>query len=65
MTIRIDHYIWNAEKTKILFHNNIKIDESELIEIMQQRYEDEQLPMPMHLSKDDVISEFSIDGITT
>ena len=61
----IDYALWNLEQTKIVQFKTLKIDESDILDMMKQKFDNDELPISIHISKDNVIPEFSIDSVTS
>ena len=62
MKIEIGYYLWKGKK--IAWSRRINLTEEDLIQLLKNQYEDDQLPFPINLSKDEVNPEFSIEQVT-
>jgi hypothetical protein len=62
--IKIDYILWDADKKKIHRLETITLTETDIIEMMLQRYHDGQLPVPIHLNKDEIVAEFNVSGVS-
>lgn len=64
MTIEIDYYIWNKEKTEILQMQTLKLDEERIFDMLRQEYEEGSLPKRMNIIQEETVVEFSISKVT-
>jgi hypothetical protein len=62
MELEIDYILWDSEHKKIEKFKTLKITESDIIEMLQRKYDDNELPIPIHLNKDELKVEFSVRG---
>lgn len=62
MELEVDYILWDSENKKIEKFKILKITESDIIEMLQNKYDNDELPIPIHLNKDELKVEFSVRG---
>lgn len=62
MELEVDYILWDSEHKKIEKFKTLKITESDIIEMLQNKYDNDELPIPIHLNKDELKVEFSVRG---
>jgi hypothetical protein len=62
MQIEVDYVLWDLEKKNIQKFKTLKVTEADIIEMLVKKYEDDELPIPIHLSKENLVVEFSVTG---
>ena len=62
MELEVDYILWDSENKKIEKFKTLKITESDIIEMLQNKYDNDELPIPIHLNKDKLKVEFSVRG---
>lgn len=63
MELEVDYILWDSENKKIEKFKILKITESDIIEMLQNKYDNDELPIPIHLNKDELKVEFSVRGV--
>jgi hypothetical protein len=62
MELEVDYILWDSEHKKIEKFKTLKITESDIIEMLQNKYDNNELPIPINLNKDELKVEFSVRG---
>jgi len=62
MEIEVDYVLLDSENKKIEKFKILKITESDIIEMLQSKYDNDELPIPINLNKDELKVEFSVRG---
>ena len=63
MEIKIRTYYWNKEKTKILGQSQTVLTDTDICELITNKFINEEYGIPMYLNKEDLIFESDIDEI--
>lgn len=63
MEIKIDCYYRNSQ-SKALQIDHITLTEDDIYEMLETKFKNDELPLPMHLNREDVTPEFQIDSVT-
>ena len=63
MTIKVEYALWQDKKIQNFTHLNI--NEDDLIQYLQTLYENDELPIPININKDEVTPVFNICNIDT
>ena len=69
MTIKIYYYLWSKQvdengNRKILYQGKEALTEIDIEQIIVDKWEDGELPCPMHIPEDSVTIQVDIDEVT-
>ncbi len=62
MVLEIDYVLRDKDTKELKLLKTLKLTEEDIKEIMQQRFQEDQLPIPIHLNKEKLVADFSIRG---
>jgi len=62
MKIKIDYYC-KTEDEKIVFLGHVTVDEEDIFEMLHDKYDNGNLPLPIHLNREKITPEFLIDEV--
>ena len=65
MQISVDYYHWDdsQDNPKIVNFNTVVLTESDILAIVKEKMENDELPFPMHLNKDELRFDCNIDKV--
>lgn len=62
MELEVNYILWDSEHKKIEKFKTLKITEADIVEMLQRKYDNDELPIPIHLNKEELNVEFSVRG---
>lgn len=66
MKIKIYYYLWevNGPEKKIIYQGKEFLTENDIEQIIVDKWENDELPMPFRLDKENVVIQVDIDEVT-